>query len=154
MSVFAIFIDRLRGGQTYKIELKVEPAFLGPDEPELKFDTPVQIKGEAYLTDDHLILHCKAHTAVRMPCAVCNEMIEVKLEAKEVYHTEPIGEIKSAVFDFSEVLREALLIELPRTAECNLGKCKERGLMTPYMKAQERTHCPFANMEKDLKLGE
>lgn len=150
MSVFAILIDRLRGGQTDKIDLMVGPGFLGPDEPELKFGSPVEVKGEAYMTDDHLILHLQAKTLVRMPCAVCNAMIEIILETKNVYHTEPVTEIRDAVFDFGEVLREALLIELPRTAECNLGKCKERGLMAPYMKAKERTHCPFADMDKNL----
>lgn len=151
MSTFKILIDRLKGGHTHKIEEMVEPAFLGPDEPELRFKTKVFVKGEAYLTDAHLIIHLKAATQVNMPCAVCNQMIDIDLKVDNFYHTEPIEEIPSAVFDFSEALREALLIELPRTVECSGGKCPERATITPYMRSQDRTNFPFADMDEDLK---
>lgn len=152
MSAFKILIDRLKGGQTQKIDLREDPRFLGPDEPELKFKSEVTAKGETYLTDEHLIVRLKAATMVLMPCAICNEMIEVKLKVDNFYHTEPIEEIKGAIFDFSEALREALLIELPRTVECNGGKCSGRDFMTPFMKSmKDRTHFPFADMDKDIK---
>ncbi len=152
MSPFKILIDRLKGGSTHKIDLRIDPTFLGPDEPELKFKHQVLIKGEAYLTDEHLIIHLKASTEARMPCSVCNEMIGIDLKVDNFYHTEPIEEIKGAIFDFSEALRESLLIELPKTVECNGGKCSERASITPFIKSQkERTHFPFANMDQDLK---
>jgi uncharacterized metal-binding protein YceD (DUF177 family) len=152
MSTFNILIDRLKGGQTLKIEEKADPAFLGPDEPELLFKTPVTVKGEAYLTDDHLILHLKATTQATMPCAVCNTMIKIELKVENFYHTEPVEEIRSAVYDFSEVLREALLIELPRTVECNGGKCPDRATIEPFLRPQDRTNFPFADINKeDLK---
>lgn len=152
MSTFNILIDRLKGGQTLKIEEKADPAFLGPDEPELLFKTPVTVKGEAYLTDDHLILHVTAATKVEMPCAVCNAMISVDLKVTDYYHTEPVEEIRSAVYDFSEVLREALLIELPRTVECSGGKCPDRAKIEPFLRPQDRTNFPFADINKeDLK---
>lgn len=150
MSVFKILIDRLKGGQTQKIDLQEAPAFLGSDEHELKFSSNVIAKGETYLTDEHLIIHLKASTAVQMPCAICNQMIEIPLKVDNFYHTEPIEDIKSAIFDFSDALREALLIELPRTVECNGGKCQGRALMAPYLKShKERTHFPFADMDKE-----
>ncbi len=149
MSEFHILIDRLKGGQTHKIDLNESPAFLGPDEPELKFHRPVFVKGEAYLTDDHLIIHLKAETRIQMPCAVCNEMIEIELKVDDFYHAEPISEIRGAIFDFQGALRESLLIELPRTAECG-GKCKERESIAPYIKSEnERTHFPFTDMDKE-----
>ncbi len=126
MSTFKILIDRLKGGQTQKIEEMADPAFLGPDEPELRFQAKVSVKGEAYLAEADLIIHLKARTKIQMPCAVCNKMIEVHLQVDNFYHAEPIEEIPSAVFDYSEALREALLIELPRTVECNGGTCPER----------------------------
>lgn len=148
---FKIWIDRLKGGRTQKIEEALDPAFLGPDEEELQFKAKVYVKGEAYLTDDHLIVHLKAHCKASMPCAVCNQMTEVELRDDNFYHTQPIEEIPSAVFDFSELLREALLLELPRTAECNQGKCPERTTMTPYLRAEERkdktTYLPFADLD-------
>lgn len=147
MSAFKILIDRLKGGHTHKIEEGLDPAFLGPDEPELHFKTKVIVKGEAYLTDSHLIIHLAAATKVRMPCAICNEMIETELKVDHFYHTEPIEEIPSAIFDYSEALREALLIELPRTVECNKGKCPQRPAVAPFLRAEKNTHLPFANMD-------
>lgn len=152
MSAFKILIDRLKGGQTLKIEESLDPAVLGPNEPELHFNQKVIVKGEAYLTDAHLIIHLKASTSALMPCAVCNEMIKTDLKVDNFYHTEPIEDIPSAVFDYSEALREALLIELPRTVECNGGKCPERGIIAPFLRAETRadktTHFPFADMDK------
>jgi len=151
MSTFKILIDRLKGGQTLKLEEMADPAFLGPDEPELRFKTPVSVKGEVYLTDDHLIIHLKTDTKVTMPCAVCNTMIDIDLKVDNFYHTEPIEEVRSAVYDYSEVLREALLIELPRTVECG-GKCPDRVMIAPYLRPQDRTNFPFADINKeDLK---
>lgn len=151
MSEFVILIDRLKGQANHKIDLKVEPAFLGPEEDELKFSHPVTVKGEAYMTDAHLILHLNAATVIQMPCSVCNEMIDVDLKIDNFYHTEPVEDIKGAIFDFREALREALLIELPRTVECNGGKCSERESIKPFMKPEdkERTHFPFADMDND-----
>ncbi len=153
MSTFKILIDRLKGGQTHQIEEMADPTFLGPDEPELQFKAKVFAKGEAYLTDDHLIIHLKAATTVSMPCAVCNKPTHVELKVDDFYHAEPTEEIKGAIFDISEALRESLLIELPRTVECNGGNCPDRSTIEAYMrpKEQDRPNFPFANMNKDLK---
>lgn len=152
MSAFTLLIDRLKGGAVHKIDLQVSPEFLGPEEAELKFGKQVVVKGEAYLTDDDLIIHLDAKAEAWMPCAVCNNMIEIPLKVKNFYHTEPIKEIRNAIFDFQEALRESLLIELPRTAECNNGKCLERDSITPYMRSKkdDRSQFPFAGLDKDL----
>lgn len=146
---FKIFIDRLRGGQTQKIEERFDPAFLGPNEPELCFDRSVQVKGEIYISDAHLVIHLKAQTKISMPCAVCNQMIDVDLKADKFYHLVPLEEIGNAVFDYGELLREALLIELPKRVECN-GNCFERAKLKPFLR-QEKTYFPFADMD-NLKL--
>lgn len=149
-----ILIDRLKGGHTQKIEEQMDPSFLGPDEAELRFPEKVSVKGEAYLTDAHLILHLKARTQISMPCAVCNKMIDADLKVDNFYHTEPIEEIASAAFDYSDALREALLIELPRTVECNQGNCPERATIDPFLRSKSRAektkYFPFADMD-DLK---
>jgi uncharacterized metal-binding protein YceD (DUF177 family) len=150
---FKILIDRLKGGITQKIEEGFAPSFLGEDEAELQFRSKVQVKGETYLTDEHLIIRLKAQTKVLMPCAVCNRMIEVPLQA-DFYHTQPPEEISGAIFDYSEALREALLIELPKTVECE-GNCSERETLQPYLRSEKRaeqtTYFPFADMDKNNK---
>ena len=77
---FQILVDRLKGGQIEKIAESFDPSFLGIQEVELRFDAPVVVKGEAYLSEDELILHLKASTEAVMPCAVCNQMIKVELK--------------------------------------------------------------------------
>ena len=153
---FTILIDRLKEGQVQKLTGSYNPAFLQIDEPELQFRSPVSVKGEAYLTDTDLIIHLKANTLAKMPCAVCNQMFETEVKIESFYHAQPIAEIPSHVFDFSESLREALLIELPRYVECSKGKCPERATMTPYLKPEERqeksTYFPFSDI--DLNKGE
>ena len=69
---FSIFIDRLKGGATEKIEETHDSSFLGPDETDLKFGNAVKVAGSAYLAEDHLVVHLKAETKVRCPaqCAI------------------------------------------------------------------------------------
>ncbi len=150
---FKIYIDRLKGGHVQKIEESFNPSFLEVDEDELQFDLPVTVRGEAYLTDDHLVIHLAAATAAEMPCSVCNKMIKTPLTVGNFYHTEPLSEIRDAIYDFREALREALLIELPRTVECNAqtgqGTCPSRETLTPYLrgKARSETYFPFADID-------
>ncbi len=149
---FKIWIDRLKGGRTEKIEEALDSSFLGPEEPELRFGGKAFVKGEAYLTDTHLIIHLKAHCTVSMPCAVCNQMTQVELRDDNFYYTQPMEEIEGALFNYSEALREALLLQLPRTVECHQGKCPERSTMTPYLRSETRkektTYFPFADLDK------
>jgi len=147
---FEILIDRLKDGQTLKINEAFHPSFLEIEEKELSFDHPVAVKGEAYLTDRELILHLDAATKAQMPCSICNEKTFIKLEIKNFYHAQPIEEIPSAIYNFREILREALLIEVPPFVECNEGKCPVRATLAPYLRAEKRkeeTYLPFSDLK-------
>lgn len=151
LDVFEIFVDRLRAGKVHPILGPLDPSFLEVVEPDLQFSEPVQVHGEAYLTDSHLIIHLKAATKARMPCTVCNQMIPVDLRVDHFYHTQPLNEIPSGVFNFREQLREAILIELPKYVECNGGKCKEREALTPFLRSkspsEKTSYFPFADVD-------
>jgi hypothetical protein len=155
MEDFKIYIDRLKDRHVQKIEEAFNPSFLEVDEEELQFDLPVTVRGEAYLTDDHLIIHLSAATMAEMPCSVCNKMIKTPLTVGNFYHAEPLSEIREAIYDFGEALREALLIELPRTIECNgsalgqQGTCPSRETLAPYLREETRseTYFPFADID-------
>ena len=148
---FKIYIDRLKGGATLKIDVRADPSFLDVNEPELTFPAPVKINGEAYLTDEHLVLHLSASTLAMRPCAICNKIIQTEVSVNNYYHTEMIAEIPSAVFDFSETLREALLVELPLVVECNKGQCPERETLAPFISSKKRvenpTYFPFTDVD-------
>jgi uncharacterized metal-binding protein YceD (DUF177 family) len=148
---FKIWIDRLKEGDTQPLKATVSPAFLEIAESELQFPLPVEISGEAYLADIHLVIHLNASTKALMPCIVCNQMIETELKITDFYHTEPLSDIPGAIFDFGPILREALLIELPKYVECNQGHCPHRKGIDPFLK-QTKTqgpdvHFPFADLE-------
>ncbi len=150
-SPFQVWIDRLKSGQTQLINESFTPEFLDLQEKELILDSPVIVKGEAYLTESELILHIKASTQATMPCAICNQMVHIELLIKDFYHAQPLSEIPTGIYDYQEPLREALLIELPKYVECNPGKCPERSVIAPYMrsekKTEENTHFPFSNLD-------
>ncbi len=148
---FQILVDRLKDGKVYKIDETFAPSFFEIDEPDLRFDSPVYVQGEAYLTDGDLILRLKAKTKAMMPCAVCNKMIEKELKVDNFYHAQPLAEIRSGIFDFRECLREDLLIELPQTIECNQGKCPDRPSLAAYIRSQgakeKPTYFPFSDID-------
>jgi uncharacterized metal-binding protein YceD (DUF177 family) len=148
---FKIYIDRLKEGATQKVGGEFAPDFLDVNEAELRFEQMVRLRAEAYVADDHLVVHLDAAAVATIPCAICNSMFGYELTAKNVYHTEPLAEIRSAVFDLGPLLREALLTELPYTAECSGGRCPQREALASYMRSEKKeektTYFPFADIE-------
>jgi uncharacterized metal-binding protein YceD (DUF177 family) len=152
-SPFTIFADRLKDGHKEKIQESTAPDFLDIHEKELSFPHPVAISGEAYVSDDHLILHLKIKTEAIIPCLVCNEPIEISIVIENFYHAQDLHEIKSGIFDYTEELREAILLQVPAFIECNSGKCPERETMKKYLKSKPKesskceTYYPFADLD-------
>lgn len=129
---FKIFVLRLRDGQKEIIEENLSPEFLKIEEEDLAFNVPVSIKGEAELADTTLVIRLAVKTEATMPCSICNKKIQVKMSIPDFCHTVESAEIKSGVYNFKEVLRDAILIELPPRAECHDGACPERKVLSKY----------------------
>ncbi len=154
---FKIYIEQLRDGQSEKICETFSAELLDVDEVELTFDTEVKVEGEAYLTEEMLLLHLTIHTSFLMPCAICNANVRRKIEIKGLYHPQPLAEIKSSVFNFKSLLRELILLEVPQFAECE-GKCPKREEIAHYFKVKQEMgtaeleddgYQPFANLNWD-----
>lgn len=150
---FLIYVDRLKGGQIHSISGAFSPEVFEVEESDLQFLHPVEVSGEAYVSDDHLVIHLNGKTKAAMPCSVCNEMIPTEVVAKEYYHTEPLSEIRGAIFNFKEQFREAFLTELPLYVECGNGNCPERSALIPFMRAnkeketaEKEVHYPFSDL--------
>lgn len=149
-----IFLDRLRAGEEEEISLSVAPDFLGIREEELIFDSPIEISGKAYLTKDSFIVHLKSKTCIKIPCSICNQMIIISLEAPDIFHSIFLEELKEAVFDYSFLIREDLLLQVPPFAECQKEGCPERKNLASYLKKTtsvkknpaEETYFPFADL--------
>lgn len=156
LDAFKIYIDQLRHGEVEEISENLSPDFIGINEEDLAFSSPVDIKGEAYLADNELILRLNIETSAIIPCSICNEKVVVGIKLKDFYHSEPVSKIKSGIFNFSEVLRDAILLETPKFTECNEGKCSGRQEMKKYFKEpgtkdEEEGYKPFENLKLEKK---
>lgn len=153
-----IYVDRLKDGHVEKINEKLLPNFIGIEDENLLFIDPVDINGEAYLADDRLVVHLNLLTYARSPCIVCNREVAIKLAVANYYHTEEIKNIKGAVFDLSDLLREMILLEVPQFVECRDGKCPERKQLEPFLKKSDsikedqREYHPFDQLSLDDSL--
>jgi len=154
-SALKIYVDRLKEGHKEKIDLILPPDLMEVNEQELAFLNPITLKGETYLAEDHLVLHLQLETKATLPCIVCNQAVKIPLVIQDFYHAEPIAEIKGAIFDYTEKVREALLLQTPIYIECSNGKCPERKTLNKYLKttspsekgsSEEHPHFPFANL--------
>ncbi len=129
---FKIYVHRLKDGQKEIIEETFSSDFMEIHEEDLAFSVPVKVHGEAEFVDQALLLRLDVETEATMPCAVCNEDVQVKVEVSGLCHTEELKNIKGDVFNFKDILREAILLELPSRAECADGKCPRREDIARY----------------------
>lgn len=130
---FKIFVHRLKGGHEEKIEEALDPQFLEVNEEGLAFTHKVYLQGHAELADGMFILKFSIKTETAMPCAICNKEVVIPITIPDFYYMEPLAEIRGGVFDYREILREAILLEIPYTAECNKGDCPERATVAKYL---------------------
>ncbi len=157
MEKFKIYIDRLKNGHVEKIRETVSSAFLDIHEEELSFPQDVEVAGEIYLADEHLVGHFFLQTAALIPCSICNEPVKIPIVIEDAYITVELAEVHTAIYDLSDELREAILLQVPLFSECNEGKCPVReqikGFLHPESpeKAQAKpnvVHFPFADLDK------
>jgi uncharacterized metal-binding protein YceD (DUF177 family) len=152
VDAFKIYVDQLRDGHAEEIDETFPPDFLDVHEEALDFSEPVKVKGQVYLAGDELVLHFDLLTYGQVPCSICNEPVRVAVNIPNFYYAEPLSEIKSGIFNYSEVIREAILLETPSFAECNEGECPRRRELKKYLKeptegpeGEDRYH-PFADL--------
>jgi uncharacterized metal-binding protein YceD (DUF177 family) len=145
--MFKIFVEQLKDGRKEKIDFTVDPEFLDLHEAEIALPSPVKIEGEAYVTDAELILHLNVETTAIVPCAVCNKPTSIPLAAKEVYFTTPLDTLPSAIYDYTDVIRDELVLLIPQFVECGgENQCPGRADLKKYSKKPDDASSPFANL--------
>lgn len=82
MENLKIYVDRLKGGVSHKVAEALTPDFLDVDDEELLFDDPVNVQGEVYLAEEHLVIHLNIDTSVYLPCSICNDAVSYPLRLK------------------------------------------------------------------------
>lgn len=134
---FRIYVDQLRDGKVEKIDRLFPAEVMEMEESELRFNKEIHVKGEAYQSEDSLILHLTIDAIGIIPCSICNEPVEAPISVKGLYHVVSIDEIKGHIYDMREVVRENVLLNTPSFTECNGGKCSERASLGKYLKSQD-----------------
>ncbi len=157
MEKFKIYIDRLKNGHVEKFKETVEPGFLEINESELSFPDSVQVSGEAYLADDHLVAHLSICTSARLPCSICNKPVHIPISIQNAYSTISLEEVRSAIYDLTNEIRETTLLQIPLFAECNNGKCPDRDQIKKFLHEKPNAehnpgqfpvvHFPFADLD-------
>ena len=148
---FTIYLDRLQGDREELLEDEVDCDFLDIQEKELWFREKVRFSVQATLMEELLVLKVDAQANASIPCAICNREVRVKLIVRQNYFDVPLAEIKARVFNFKELLREAILLEVPLTVECGQGNCPERKTITRYLRGSEKSEVePTGISLKDL----
>ncbi|NGX55538.1 MAG: hypothetical protein KR126chlam2_01174 [Chlamydiae bacterium] len=142
---FNIYIDHLRDGSRESIDECFSSDFMDIHEDELAFERPVEVHGATYIAGDLLVLHLSLAAEATMPCAICNTGVQVKLEIPEFTQTVEMRAIKGGIFNFKELIRESLLLELPHTVECNEGHCPERKVLEKFTSKKD-LHNPFSEL--------
>lgn len=153
---FKIYVDQLRDGHTEEIHESFAQDFIDVQEERLSYPSPVKVDGEAYLAQDSLVLHLDIATEAVLLCSICNEPVSVNVMVKGFYHTEPLAQIKTGIYNYQNLLREMVLLETPGYMECHQGNCPHRKDIEKYLKKtkdtgeedEERYH-PFADLNKE-----
>lgn len=145
--IFKIYIDRLKTKEAEEFDIKVDPSFLKANESELTFNKLVEVKGKTYLAQNDLVIDLNAKAYYNMPCSICNELAENFLEIEHFIKVVELSSIKDAVFDFSSILRDEILLQLPQFIECNFGNCSKRNEIKQYFKKDNEKHFPFQDIE-------
>jgi uncharacterized metal-binding protein YceD (DUF177 family) len=150
---FKIFVDQLKDGHEKIIHEDMSPAFIDIQEKDLSFEKNVELDGLAYTADEELVLNWTIRTQATITCSICNEPVPINIEIDNFYHSEPLSEIKGAIYNFKDLLRETILLEVPSFAECE-GNCPRRQEVSKYLKEpsddqqdSEDGYQPFADLD-------
>ena len=134
--MFTLHLHHLKEGTPFCLEDDFDPSFLDIHEEDLQFVDPVHVKVKIEKKDSLLIFHLSLNTYATIPCSICNQPTKTPLTLKDYVHTEEMASYTHAHFDYTEILREALLVDVPFFIECHDGNCPERKHIASYLKTK------------------
>lgn len=135
----SIYIDRLRDGAKELIEENLPSNFFSTDE-NFYFTSLINMWGEAYLAGDHFVLSLEIKVDASLPCIVCNNWTPYSINIKNFLHTESLEKIKNGLYDYSDIVRDAIFLEIPAYFECDKN-CPERIHLNSYLtKPQKKSN--------------
>lgn len=139
-----IYIDRLKDDATCQIEESAEASLFDISENELKLIAPVALSGIAYTTNDHLLLQLTIDTLVQIPCAICNQLVPYPIQIEDFSLAIELDSVKGAIFDYTEEVRNHILLKIPPFFECSGGNCPSRKELKTFFK--KTGNLPFSDL--------
>lgn len=148
-----IYVESLRAGGEEVVSLVIPSDFLEISEKEVSIAPQVSVQGTVYVTGDELILSLDCQTSIYLPCSICNAPTHVEIRTGTFTHSESLSDLPSSIFDYSQIIREELLLLIPHFVECQNGKCPERKELKIFMKEKVTqpsqsldVHFPFKDL--------
>lgn len=152
MKKLQIHLEQLQQGKIEEINEVVDPSTLDVSDDMLKFQSPITIQGEAYLTDEWLIMRLAIQTEASMNCSLCNEPMSIDIDINNLIEEESIQNIHGGLFEFGHLVREAVLLEVPFYPQCGGTECRNRTVVEKYLAHtdEEIDHTPHNQPFRDL----
>lgn len=134
-SYLPIYLERLAHEHVEKISEALPPElFQLSESDELQAHDTVAVTAEAYVSDGFLIITYSVSTAFTTRCGFCNESFSLPVQLSHCTVEIPLDEIKHGYFDFSELLRQELLLQVPYYPLCGGEQCNNRAEVEKYLK--------------------
>lgn len=131
---FCVPYGELRQQGSLEINHSAPAAFMEVEEPYMGFTGEIQVQGRCELMDQGISLLLDIEAKTIQPCTVCNENTSATISIKQLHHFEKNPETCNNVFDFNDIVREAVLLETPEFIECLEGNCEARNDVKKYLK--------------------
>lgn len=137
----SIYIDRLRDGSKDFIQENISTNEILGNEEDFRFTSVINLTGEAYLAGDHLILSLRINLDAELPCIICNNWTPYPIYIENFLHAESLANIKNGTYNYSNLIRDAILLEIPTYFECNRN-CPERAYLASHLTNKTKQTTP------------
>lgn len=128
-----LFLDDLSREEEVSLAFELDPSFLDlTEKDEAQPSKPIVAQGTASLVGEFICLNLDVQCSFMLPCALCNEKFEYEVSAS-IEHQEPVENIKQRKWDFTDLVREAILLEVPFFPQCGGETCRHRDEIQKYL---------------------
>ncbi len=145
-----LFVKRLRDESVETISERIAPEKFDISDNEILLKEPVIVNGEAYITDDFLLITLSISAALEIVCSFCNKKFNFNTNVEAYTIDIPVEDVRGDVLDLLPYIRELLLVEIPLYPQCGGAVCKNRKEMENFFKKEckeePKTFKPFENL--------
>ena len=122
-----------------EFEERLPPEFLDlPQGDELSAASDILVSGRAYRASEWIMIQADVTVSMCLPCSMCNDMCTFSIELTSWEQSLPASSMKDGMIDLSEVLREAILLEVPFFVRCCGDTCRNDDEFRKYCMSENK----------------